>query len=83
MENRLIKAMAIYAIVIMILISSLTIVIIGEIKNNNKLLNLLGEEMEENCLLWDYIDNIDTYKSIDDATKGRDDLKYSLQFIDE
>ena len=83
MESRLIKAMAIYAIVIMILIASLTIVIIGEVRNNNKLLDILGEEMEENCLLWDYIDNIDTYKSIDDAVKGKDNLKYSLQFLDE
>ena len=83
MESRLIKAMAIYAIVIMILIASLTIVIIGEVRNNNKLLDILGEEMEENCLLWDYIDNIDTYKSIDDAIKGKDDLKYNLQFLDE
>lgn len=83
MESKLIKAMALYTIVIMMVMLALSVIITGEVKKTNKLYNTLEKEMEENSLLWDYIDNIDTYKSIDDAIEGKDNLKYTLQFLDE
>lgn len=39
--------------------------------------------IQENDLIWLYIENVDTYKSIDDAIRYRDDLINHLQFIDE
>lgn len=39
--------------------------------------------VQENDLIWSYIENVDIYKSIDDAIKYRDDLINHLQFIDE
>ena len=39
--------------------------------------------IQENDLIWSYIENVDTYKSIDDAIRYRDDLINHLQFIDE
>ena len=38
----------------------------------------------ENEILWTYVENIDTFKSIEDAVKARDTSVYDLvQFIDE
>lgn len=39
--------------------------------------------IQENDLIWSYIENVDTYKSIEDAIKYRDDLINHLQFINE
>ena len=39
--------------------------------------------IRENEIIWSYIENVDTYKSIDDAIRYRDDLINYLQFIDE
>ena len=37
----------------------------------------------ENEMLWRYIENVDTFKSLDDAVERRDSLIDQLQFLDE
>lgn len=41
------------------------------------------QTIEENEMLWTYIENVDTYKSIEDAVEYRDSLIEQLQFLDE
>lgn len=41
------------------------------------------QTIEENEMLWSYIENVDTFKSIEDAVEYRDSLIEQLQFLDE
>lgn len=57
---------------------------INEVKEQTSVLQQHYDDMVyENELLWTYIENVDTFKSLDDAVKYRDDLIEQLQFIDE
>lgn len=57
---------------------------IAEIKQNTSIIQQRYDDaIYENELLWQYIENIDTFKSLDDAVEYRDDLIEQLQFIEE
>lgn len=57
---------------------------IAEIKQNTSIIQQrYNDAVYENELLWQYIENIDTFKSLDDAVEYRDDLIEQLQFIEE
>lgn len=57
---------------------------IVEIKQNTSIIQQRYDDaIYENELLWQYIENIDTFKSLDDAVEYRDDLIEQLQFIEE
>lgn len=57
---------------------------IVEIKQNTSIIQQRYDDViYENELLWQYIENIDTFKSLDDAVEYRDDLIEQLQFIEE
>jgi len=57
---------------------------IVEIKQNTSIIQQRYDDaIYENELLWQYIENIDTFKSLDDAVEYRDDLIEQLQFIGE
>lgn len=57
---------------------------IVEIKQNTSIIQQRYDDaVYENELLWQYIENIDTFKSLDDAVEYRDDLIEQLQFIGE
>ena len=57
---------------------------INEVKEQTSVLQQHYDDMVyENELLWTYIENVDTFKSLDDAVKYRDNLVEQLQFINE
>lgn len=57
---------------------------INEVKEQASVLQQhYDDTVYENELLWTYIENVDTFKSLDDAVRYRDDLIEQLQFIDE
>lgn len=57
---------------------------IVELKQNTSIIQQRYDDaIYENELLWQYIENIDTFKSLDDAVEYRDDLIEQLQFIEE
>ena len=68
-----------------------TILFVGFIclmNKTNKALDTMCQRYDdlvyENEILWTYVENIDTFKSIDDAVIARDKTVYDLiQFIDE
>lgn len=75
-------------LIIAVLVTSLDAIrAIKKINNIEADLEYLKEDykytIQENDLIWSYIENVDTYKSLDDAIKYRDDLINHLQFIDE
>lgn len=49
----------------------------GEIPENTDILN------EENEILYTFIENIDTYKNIEDAVKASEDVIEQIQFLYE
>lgn len=83
----ILKLCMILIIVTMFVTSLDAISAIKKINNIEADLKYLKEDykytVQENDLIWSYIENVDTYKSIDDAIKYRDDLINHLQFIDE
>lgn len=53
---------------------------------NNKLDSMTqryDDLVYENEILWTYVENIDTFKSLDDAIEHRDNIYDLIQFIDE
>lgn len=89
-ESALASTFALEVIITIMLIIFLTFSFIRIdkqlLKANIKLDNI-SERYEdlvyENETLWKYIENIDTFKTLDDAIEYRDDLIEQLQFIDE
>lgn len=89
-ESALASTFALEAIIVIMLIIFLTFSFIRidkQLLNANIKLDNISERYEdlvyENETLWKYIENIDTFKTLDDAIEYRDDLIEQLQFIDE
>ena len=83
----IIKLCLILMLIVTFIISLDAISAIKKINNIEADLEYIKEDykytIQENDLIWSYIENVDTYKSIDDAIRYRDDLINYLQFIDE
>lgn len=85
-EPRIGLAMSLYTSIIIVLMAIFTLIICHEIKDS-KTSDIINEAfqdcIDENEMLWTYVENIDTYTSLEEVIQGRDNLYYQLQFIDE
>lgn len=92
--NIIINALFSYYLLLLLAITVSVVLILAKIAQSNKEIVELKQSTSiiqqryddaiyENELLWQYIENIDTFKSLDDAVEYRDDLIEQLQFIGE
>ena len=92
--NIIINALFSYYLLLLLAITVSTVLILAKIAQSNKgivelkqstsiIQQRYDDAIYENELLWQYIENIDTFKSLDDAVEYRDDLIEQLQFIGE
>lgn len=92
--NIIINALFSYYLLLLLVITVSVVLILAKIAQSNKEIVEIKENTSiiqqryddaiyENELLWQYIENIDTFKSLDDAVEYRDNLIEQLQFIGE
>lgn len=92
--NIIINALFSYYLLLLLVITVSVVLILAKIAQSDKEINEVKQNTSiiqqryddaiyENELLWQYIENIDTFKSLDDAVEYRDDLIEQLQFIGE
>ena len=90
----IVNALFSYYLLLLLAITVSVVLILAKIAQSNKEIVELKQSTSiiqqryddaiyENELLWQYIENIDTFKSLDDAVEYRDDLIEQLQFIGE
>ena len=90
----IIDALFVYYLLLLLAITVTTVLILARIEQSGKEIVELKQNTSiiqqryddaiyENELLWQYVENIDTFKSLDDAVEYRDDLIEQLQFIEE
>lgn len=92
--NIIINALFSYYLLLLLVITVSVVLILAKIAQSDKEINEVKQNTSiiqqryddaiyENELLWQYIENIDTFKSLDDAVEYRDNLIEQLQFIGE
>ena len=82
------KSLSYISLVIAIITIVLSIFVISDIQSDCKskeiaLIEQYRELEEENDILYSFIENLDTYKNLDDAVEYSQDLMDYLQFKDE
>lgn len=84
--SRLGLAVSFYTIIIIILMAIFTLTICNVVKDS-KTSDIINEAfqdcIDENEILWTYVENVDTCTSLEDAIAKRDSILYQIQFLDE
>ena len=82
-EPRIGLAMSLYTIIILIMMAIFTLIICNTIKDSKTNDETIQNCIEENEMLWTYVENVDTCTSLEDAIARRDSMLYQMQFLDE
>ena len=82
------KSLSYISLSIAIITIVLSIFVISDIQSDCKskeiaLIEQYRDLEEENDILYSFIENIDTFKTLDDAIESSQDLMDYIQFIDE
>lgn len=79
------KSLSYISLIIAIVVIVISIFVVSDVKSDYKskeiaLIEQYRELEEENDILYSFIENIDTYKDLDDAVESSQDLIDYLQF---
>ena len=79
------KSLSYISLIIAIVVIVISIFVVSDVKSNYKskeiaLIEQYRNLEEENDILYSFIENIDTFKTLDDAVESSQDLMDYLQF---